>query len=640
MKKTIAVCLLILCAVCLVFAQTNVSVDMEEEVYQILRNAEARSLCSTLSYARPYTAKYIVTKLEEILDSLEMVEENEVTVAEKETIEAYIRKYTEKPEVQDKVSSFWYENGSEKFPITFHFNNSIAGIFSTGIYADSDFNSSAFEGYDNFTFEGDFGNNISYRSDAYLGLTRIPLKELGTYDIGTWLYHPEGNQDPRYISKYENYSFLPYSYHKFWDGSVYYLENLSASGLRGWPAGVSLAFAMNGEIRGTFCEDHLELGIGRNTREYAAMDYGSSLVLNSNARPFLAFDAKIKLFDWLSLSTLTGVLEFPNGYDPQHVDILSEAWYEVDENGNKSGNKERYDDYHFSQNAFSLTEVDIDLAKWHLDFGSTCVWPKRFEMGYAFPLIDRVVYQNDIGDYDNLALFGNLKYKIPTVGSVWFSGYLDEINAFTTKFWKKTRAMFALQAGTKLAVPVIPFTTFSFRYTKIEPYCYTHHGINYTSWYDHYLSEAYMNNGEPLGYYLQPNSDEFNVRFESNPNQNLSFGIQYQLIRHGVDWGTSSHVGIGNNLYSELPNTGRDDLEKYFLHDGIYEWTNILSISGSYGFKIAKTPVKVYAVAGGIYDWFTDINGEPGKNTPYSRISTDEYTPKNGAIFTLGFKIN
>lgn len=633
MKKTLVICLLILSTVCVVFAQTNASVDMDEEVYQILRNAETRALCSTLSYARPYTAKYIVSKLEEILDNLDKLEDNEITEKEKETAEFYIRKYSDKPEVQDKISSFWYENGSETFPITFHFNNSIYDMYSSGLYADSDFNSSGYELYDNFSFSGDFGNNISYRSDAFVGLTKMPLMELGQYDIGEWLYH--SSDDRRYITKYVNNSVLPYSYHKYWDGSVYFLTQMDASGLKGWPFTTALAFAMNGEIRGSFLEDNLQIGIGRNTREYAAMDYGSSLVLNSNARPFLAFDARFKLFDWLSLSTLTGVLEFPN-QDYMNAD----AWYMVDEDGNKANIESKDEDYNFFQNAFSLAEVDIDLSKWHLDFGSTCVWPKRFELGYAFPLIDRVVYQNDIGDYDNLALFGNLKYTNPGVGSVWFSGYLDEINAFTTKFWKKTRAMFALQAGTKVAIPFMPFTTLSLRYTKVEPYCYTHHGINYTSWYDHYLSEAYMNNGEPLGYYLQPNSDEFHIRMESNPNTKLSLGLQYQLIRHGVDWGTSSHVGIGNSIYSELRNRNRDDLYKYFLHDGIYEWTNIMSVSGSYGFKIAKTPVKIYAVAGGIYNWFTDIEGEPGRKTPYTKINTAEYANKNGVVLTLGFKIN
>lgn len=631
MKKFIAVCLLAFCVLAAVCAQTNGSVDVDDEVYQILRNAETRALCSRLDMARPYTRKYIVTKLDEILDSLLALDSSETTDKEIEIIQSYINKFSSKPEIQDKIFSFYAENDSDTCPITFHFNNSIAGLYSTGVYADPDFNASGFEGYDEFSFTGDLGKNISYMSTARVGLTKMPLMEMGEYDIGEWLYNE--SHDRRYIKTFKNNAVLPFSYNKYWDGSVYFLSDVTASGLEGWPVVTALAFAMDGEIRGSFLEDNIQVGVGRIRREYAAMDYGSSLVLNAKARPFLGVDARFRILPWLSLSTVTGVLEFPN------QDYMNDgAWYLIDENGDYAGDT---DDYYFFQNAFSLTEVDIDLAKWHLDFGSTCLWPKRFELGYAFPLIDRVVYQNDVGDYDNLALFGNLKYINPGVGSVWFSGYLDEMNAIKCKFWRKTRAMFALQAGGKVELPFMPFTTLSFRYTKVEPYCYTHHGINYTSWYDHYLSEAYMNNGEPLGYYLQPNSDEFHIRMESNPTSDLSIGLQYQLIRHGVDWGSGVGMNTGNNLYSELRNVDRDDIpDKFFLRDGTYEWSNIVSISGAYTFKVAKVPVQIFAVAGGIYNWFTAIDDEPGKNTEYHKIDTAEYSTKNGAVLTLGFKIN
>lgn len=630
MKKVVFIFICFTLLIGCVWTQTNASVDLNDDVYDILRNAEIRSLCTTLSNARPYTEKYIVTKLQEILENLDDTSSAHAADGELEIIKAYIQKYSEKPEIQDKVYSFWYENESDTFPITFHFNDSIHGYYSTGLYSESDLNAMGYEGYDQISFIGDFGNFISYRTDGYVGLTKMPLKYLGQYDIGTWLYHQ--SDDRRYIKTYANNAVLPYAYHKYWDGSVYFLTRMDASGLEGWPVEHALAFAMKGEIRGSFFEDNLQVSVGRNNREYAAMDSGSSLVLNADARPFLGADARFKLFDWLSLSTVTGVLEFPN------QDYINDgAWYLIDDDGNY---KDRVEDYYFFQNAFSLTEVDIDLPSLHFDFGSTCIWPKRFELGYAFPLIDRVVYQNNIGDYDNLALFGNLKYSISGLGSVWFSGYLDEINAFTTQFWKKTRAMFALQAGTKIALPVLPFTTLSLRYTKVEPYCYTHHGINYTSWYDHYLNEAYMNNGEPLGYYLKPNSDEIHFRIESNPTSTLSWAMQYQLIRHGVDWGSRVGINTGNNIYSELRNHGRDELEKYFLRDGCYEWTNTLTLTGSYSFKINKLPVQIYGSAGYIYDYFTDINGEPGKDTAYSKINTAEYSTKNGVVFTLGFKIN
>ena len=304
-------------------------------------------------------------------------------------------------------------------------------------------------------------------------------------------------------------------------------------------------------------------------------------------------------------------------------------------------------DHYFFQNAFSMTMVGINLRYFHFDFGSTSVWPKRFELGYAFPLIDRVIYQNDVGDYDNLALFFNFKYAYPRFAQFWVSGYLDEINTILkARFWEKTRAMYAYQIGTKFAVPVLPFTTISLRYTKVEPYCYTHHGINYTPWYNHYINEGYSNNGYCLGYYLPPNADEINLQIETRPVKYLTLGMQYQLIRHGVDWGSQSTLGA--NLYSELRNKDRDDLEKYFLRDGTYEWSNIVSIKASYDFHRFKVPVKLYGSIGYIYDWFTSIddseygydsNGDckSSKTTEYHYVNNDEYHDKHGVVVTVGF---
>ena len=254
-----------------------------------------------------------------------------------------------------------------------------------------------------------------------------------------------------------------------------------------------------------------------------------------------------------------------------------------------------------------------------------------------FPLIDNLLYQNDIGDNDNLALFTDIKFTIPQIGSIWFSGYLDEMISFTTKFWVKTRAMFAYQAGTKVNIPFLPFTTASFRYTKVEPYCYTHNAINYTPWYLQYLSLSYTNNGECLGYYLAPNSDEFNLQIQANPSPYLICGLQYQLIRHGVDWGSGSVPG--SNLYSELRNKYRDELNKYFLHDGTYEWSNIISLNCNYNFRKFSVPVTAYAQIGYIYDWFTGITGEPVFKTPFTVVNNEEYKEKNGVVLNLGLSL-
>lgn len=635
MKKIITLMLSIFIICGSIFAQTNSTIDLTDDVYELLRTAETRNLCGQLSNVRPYTQKYVLEKLNEILLNLENSVSTKQNQIEKTIVLSYIKNYSNKDGLDLSHLSWRYSTNNNNFPISFEFNDSINGMVSTGLYDNSKYNSTGYELWNSFNFIGDFGKSVSYRASGFIGLTKMPLQYMGDYDIGEWLYSNRelNQQDKRIIHTYKNTAVLPYSYKKFWDGSIYYLSNVGATGLKGWPFDNSLGFGMFGEIYGSFCDNHIEIGLNRVNREWAAMDKGSSLVLNESARPFFGFETKFNMFKWLSFSMLTGVLEFPN-----QSHILEDAYYDTDENGKRIDENPRREDYYFFQNAFSLAMLDLNFKYFHLDFGSSCIWPKRFELGYAFPLIDRVVYQNDVGDYDNLALFGDMKFIYPGIGSIWISGYLDEVSVFKIRFWEKTRAMYALQAGTKVTLPFIPFTTVSFRYTKVEPYCYTHQSINYTSWYDHYINEAYLNNGESLGYYLPPNSDEFHFRIESKAFENTTLALQYQLIRHGVDWG--SGAGIGNNLYSELRDYDRDDLYKYFLKDGTYEWSNVISIFGSYNFRKFNVPVKVYANFGYIINWFTEVNGEPGWDATYSRVSNDEYQDKNGFVLTVGFTIN
>lgn len=625
MKKLLLSLLSIFFISNILIAQTNISIDISDPVYEVLRASELKNLCGPLPSVKPYSKSYIIKTLEEILLNLEEVEDYDSM----EIVQKFLDKYEYEEGLHLKEGYIKLENKSFDFPASLILYDSFIVNTGFGFYKNSSQSSWGFEAYDKFGFMGDLGKNLSYNCTGFVGLTKMPLEELGDdYRIGEWLYHTPGSQSPRTVKTFRNNSFLPYKYSKYWDGACYYLSNLTGSGLEGWPMNLSLAFAMNGEIHASLYDNAIELGLARHKREWGAMDTDSSLVLNSHARPFLAAEATFTPLKFLSLSTLTGILEMPN------QDYINDgAWYMLKDDN--SGQKLKdWEDGYFFQNAFSMIILNLDFEKFHFDFGSTTVWPKRFELGYAFPLIDNVVYQNNVGDNDNLALFADMKFKLGNFGSLWFSGYLDEIISPTTKFWRMTRAMFAFQAGTKVTIPWLPFTTAAFRYTKVEPFCYTHHSINYTPWYQQYISESYTNNGECIGYYLAPNSDEFNLQINSIPTPYLNLLFQYQLIRHGVDWGSGSFEG--NNLYSELHNEKRGELKKYFLHDGTYEWSNIISINCSYNLRQFDIPVTLNLGLGYIYDWFTAINGEPGKDTSYSKINTDEYSEKNGIVINLG----
>lgn len=657
MKKTLLLISGLIFFSFVVSAQMNVSVSLNDEIYEFLDVANKKGLCSPLNSYKPYTRSQILQSLREIYDNSEKMTENEI-----EMVEQYLAEY--EPNEEEKKNTFYkasFKNHNENFPISFNYKSELEFVYSGGLYTDSDYNSFGMDNMYIINFDGDIGKGLSYRLKGVLDFSWMPLMEIGDYFIGyPWFdneveayLHGEYKDEEktieynvsdktRYIKRFLNNSYLPYSYKKPWSGQFYFSKNMSASGLEGWATSFGMGFSIDGEIRGSLLNNHIILGAGRFDREVAAMDKGSSLVLNAQAYPFMAVDAQFKLFDFLKFYTLTGVLEYPN-QDYINAEELSKF------PGNE---KNDFDDSYFFQNAFSLNMIELDFKRIHIDFGSSVIWPKRFEIGYMFPLANYVEYQNHIGDCDNLALFGDFKFSIESLGSIWASFYLDEINGLNNNPFIYTRAMFAYQGGIKYVLPKLPFASLSFRYTKIEPYCYTHHSINHAPWYDHYICENYSNNGESLGYYLPPNSDEFLLQFKMQPKKGINLGASYQLIRHGADYGTQQVPG--SSIYSELSKHNRNDIKKYFLHDGAYNWIHILSTGGKVSLN-TKFPLSFYGNLGFMFSYFTIIDSDKyersdyGNNgncrdvdftTPFDIADTDEYPNLFGAVLTLGVRIN
>ena len=638
MKKKFLLCLFVTLSF-FMYAQSNNTVDITDDVYDLLINAEMQGLCTNLSNVKPYTEKYIYSKLNEIIESLE-ASENSISKSEYDIVLYYKTKYEKNDGLQLKKLKYNFSENKAGFPVSLNLDLNTDTYASGGIYSDKSLNSFGYEIFETLDIYGDIGNNISYRSMGYLEVSKMPMKKLGIYDIGYWWYDfntdDYSNTPVRYINTYRNYAVLPYSYKKHWDGSVYYLNGgVNAEGLTGWPFENALGFGMQGEIHGTFMDGVIDFGAARVNREWGAMDTGSSLVFNANAHPMFGVELNINLFKFLSFSSMTGFLEFPN----QNY-MLENAWYRTDGQGNLQNH---VNDSFFFHNIFAIGMLDLNFKYVHWDFGSTVILPNRFELGYSFPLIDRVVYQNNVGDYDNLALFSNLKIRYPGLGYIWGSLYLDEVNSPSAKVFVKTRCMFAYQAGFKANIPWLSFTTISFRYTKVEPYCYTHQALSSTAsqpYYPNYIAEGYTNNGESIGYYLPPNADELFIRAESRPVPAAVIGLQYQFIRHGVDWGSQASMYSGSSIYSELT-TGplRDQLKKYFLHDGTYEWMNIITLTASYDLERHGIPVQVLGSLGYVHNWFTSIGtAEPSATIPYSFINTDEYSESRGVVISLGIK--
>jgi len=486
------------------------------------------------------------------------------------------------------------------------------------------------------SFIGDMGSNFSYGlkiGGAFLKTPRAVLGQMNTFSH-EWKNEKEGKADHdwarenRILTVYsEPLTYFPYTYKMNWDGSVWYRGSLDAAGFEGWPQIMSVGYYMLPEMRGELLNGHIQYSVARLDREWSGMSNNASLVLSQSAQPFLAWDVTFIPFEWITFSALTGVLEYGMMLD----------------GSGRGGIKSAAES---CQNAFSINMLELNYKNYlHFDFGSATIWAKRFELGFHFPFQDTFLYQNNGGDFDNSALFCNLMGQYPGLGKLWFSFFVDEMSfgeISRESIKHLSRMMYSYQLGGSVFIPFLSFSSFSFIYTKVEPYNYTHIRED-LPWYSNIPMESnYVNRGRSLGHYLPPNSDEILLRFDTMPSISSKLSLQYQMIRHGADYG-DREVG-GSSLWSELDPWGRskkENLRKYFLQDGAYNWMHIFKLGGEYSLTTNNIPVRMFGEVGGVYFYFTDIDGpvNSGKASPYYRIDTPQYPNQFSVIGIVGMKI-
>ena len=118
-------------------------------------------------------------------------------ISDKETINDLFEKY--RPSVVVNLAA----QAGVRYSIT----NPDAYINSNliGFYNNSKHNSTGFDVFHYFNFSGDIGKNVSYRTSAFAGVTRMNMEQVGDdYLIGYWWYEPDWRkekfQKPRKIN--------------------------------------------------------------------------------------------------------------------------------------------------------------------------------------------------------------------------------------------------------------------------------------------------------------------------------------------------------------------------------------------------------------------------------------------------------
>ncbi|MDR1445953.1 MAG: hypothetical protein LBI90_03535 [Treponema sp.] len=605
------------------YAQSHISVPLEDPVYAILENAQIRGLLLPMPGAKPYTRNQVLAAI----DSITASGTGLLSAAERQILENTRKKYSHSEAGLDwQKGAYTIDRLVSPLNIPWNTDIGAGGRFSlaSAVYSGDRDNAVATDNLITVYTTGDLGQSFSYGFIFVGHLTLAPRRLLGD-DYNT--FYEGFTDDPvkgHFNRKMEIWdepdAYIPYTYRKYWDGAVFFPAEIDAGGFQPWPDKFSIAPHFLGEMSGGLFSDVITWRFGRMRREWASMAEGRSIVFNGTAQPFVAIETSFNPVYWFSASAITGALE----YDYRD-DLKTSAWA--------------------SQNLFSMEMVEYNFRNFfHASIGTNVVYAKRFELGYIFPVINNFLYQDSVGDFDNMGIFANLKLQSPGIGSFWVSFFGDDIDpGMITDLFKYDRQTFALQAGSKIVIPWLPFASASLLYTKIEPYTYTHHRL-FVPWYNSgYENEPmpmeskYSSMGTPLGYYLNPNSDELLFRVEAMPTVNTKAHFQYQMIRHGAEHG-SGQVD-GSSWFSELDPDGgnrsnKPELKKFFLKDGAYRWQHIFQIGADHTLESLPLPVRIFGNVGLVYSFYTNIDGKPNSGAEYSWsfINTPEY-PKSTAFY-------
>ena len=644
-------------------AQTHISVPLGHPVYHVIEQAQMRGLHRFLPLVRPYTRAQVLSIINEILNNDANLRFGGLTASERRILQQFRQELNPDRGGLDLVRGtfsaehIWsdvYISGEFGFGFNLGFSTSVfpvAGGFrgadldgadDPDLFAAADHPSrgDTFWGTDsefiNFHFHGDLGRSFSYGL-AFVGtVVRAPRATLGR--VNTFSPDWENDQYPDDIARRnqiilthgEPLTHFPFSHRRNWHGSVWFPDNIGAGGFEPWPDTVAIGHMMIPEMAGSLVNGRITYRVARLEREWAAMSNNASLVFNQSAQSFLAAEITFEPFTWFSFSALTGILD----YDPFMMAT-----------GGGSGLKAAAEVF---QNAFSINVAQFSFRNFlRLDLGSAVVWPKRLHFGYLFPLADNFFSQLVTGDFDNAGAFLNLMGQYPGLGKLWFSLFLDEISPadINRDFFSMSRMMYAYQVGLTVHAPWLhrlAFNALTISYTRVEPFTFTHTREIVPGYGDLPMETNWVNFGRALGHYIPPNSDEILVRFTAMPVPGSTVNFQYQLIRHGANYGDRA-VG-GSSLWSELDPWGRQskpELRKFFLRDGAYRWMHIFRLGGSYSFVSSSLPLSVFAEIGTVYSFFTDISGEVNSGNPYPfrRINTPQYPRTLSFVAVFGVRI-
>jgi len=254
---------------------------------------------------------------------------------------------------------------------------------------------------------------------------------------------------------------------------------------------------------------------------------------------------------------------------------------------------------------FSAHRLKVSIPK-AVDLAITdiIVYNGRFDLAYLNPILLWTFAEKSLQDRDNKNFV--LDFQTKFLKNVEFQGtlFIDDDELFGVVTGKTNKGeKFVYQLGTMIYEPVgLKNLSFTFEYTKIRPYTYSHYDIrdNYTAY------------GINLGHKLGPNADEIFTRLTYNISSWGRLNLEYRHQRKG----NNTYDANGNlikNVGGDIAHTfrdGIDDEEAKFL-DGERVNTDII------GLNFRWIPIRSY-IFDFYYGYSIDKNITKGFKSDYS----------------------
>ncbi|NIZ41152.1 hypothetical protein PVA45_06515 [Entomospira entomophila] len=555
------------------FGQTRLSVDINDPVYTLIEVGEVKGLLTKISQVKPYTRQDVYRFLSQM-----KAREYELSASERVILDAYLVRFRPSfnPSPKDLSSAGW--NGAFAFGNQYghaKLGLRVGGHFQFAVEKpDAIYASIPAE----FYVEGDFLNSMfSYYVNIIMNT---------------------GQNSPFPFANHGEHVAMGMGFWQRFFGEPKSSEIWETTSMEKW----AQALEMTPEIAGQFWDDRILLraGILRNR------EVGTGLTLSRQAANFAAFEFGIRPIEWFNFYYMTGGLT--GGRNTLGSDIRDTEFH----NERLVQNSKMFS-YHIGE--FFISDY------FYLNVWESVIWGSRMEAAYLVPVSVFMIAQNLIGDHDNIAFGFGASTIIPKIGKLEANIMLDEFQG--KNILTSPRNMMAWDIGLRAHIPWLPFSQFSFKYTHIGPYVYTHYPQNYAQMGQNIsgdnvlIDTGYNNRGKALGSYLKPNSDEFKFTFDTMIIPGLSFSLGYSLVRHGNSAPHKYYLGKDGRYYSEDETTNkpadffrgevwawdRDNItgelngfldygrwdaikwDRHFTKDAIYDWTNSFSLNFAYDMR-------------------------------------------------------